>query len=276
MIRKIVILIYFLSFSVIGFSQIERPDKAYGIFDVQVVQTDSGVYMYTYDLKNSQNSEQVLELFKIYIEDESLFSAKIPSPQNKKWLIDGLAKQFITGAAASRFIDLPPVNGLAPNESITFSFPSKGLPAIHFALTKGYIQSLTSVIIDSLFNEGFTENQILIDWKEFAPKTNTVSPKVWPQKFDIDVFLDSLETYRQRSCEELGWANDPQFCATLESRLSDVRSSLSAGDSLAAAGALSEFINLVESEKEASLSSEGYALLFFNGQYLWERLQGKP
>jgi len=45
---------------------------------------------------------------------------------------------------------------------------------------------------------------------------------------------------------------------------------------VAAAGALQDFINLVQAEKDASLSSEGYALLFFNGQYLWKRLQGKP
>jgi len=89
-------------------------------------------------------------------------------------------------------------------------------------------------------------------------------------------FTDTLEIYRTRSCEELGWANDPAVCSRLEEDLNQVRSNLAAGDSLAAAGALSEFINLVESEKEASLSSEGYALLFFNGQYLWERLQGKP
>ena len=43
-------------------------------------------------------------------------------------------------------------------------------------------------------------------------------------------------------------------------------------DSLSAANALAEFIALVEAEKDASLTSEGYALLYFNAEYLADRL----
>ncbi len=100
------------------------------------------------------------------------------------------------------------------------------------------------------------------------------------QTFEIDLneeisnlaLTDTLETFRFRSCEELDWANDAGVCGELENNLSQVKTALLAEDSLVAANALQRFIDLVEAEKEASLTSEGYALLYFNGQYLKKRI----
>ncbi len=83
---------------------------------------------------------------------------------------------------------------------------------------------------------------------------------------------DTLETFRFRSCEELGWANDTSVCSQLEDDLSEVKAALESEDSLTAANALKRFIDLVEAEKETSLTSEGYALLYFNAEYLRRRL----
>ena len=85
-------------------------------------------------------------------------------------------------------------------------------------------------------------------------------------------FTDTLETFRFRSCEELEWANDAGVCEELEDDLSEVKTALETEDSLAAANALAKFIALVEAEKNASLTSEGYALLYFNAEYLADRL----
>jgi len=61
----------------------------------------------------------------------------------------------------------------------------------------------------------------------------------------------------------------------LENQLSEVKAALQNQNSVLAAKVLAEFIELVEQEKETSLTSEGYALLFFNAEYLAERLRGE-
>lgn len=91
----------------------------------------------------------------------------------------------------------------------------------------------------------------------------------------LDSFTDTLETFRYRSCEELEWATKASVCAQLEDDLTLVKSSLVAQDSIAAVNALSDFIELVEQEKDASLTSEGYALLYCNAEALRARLAGK-
>jgi len=162
---------------------------------------------------------------------------------------------------------------IAPGETLAgFKIQSFGLPSIRELLVKPRfdVEKFFQSLDDPNRTQTVAEMNALRDTVNF--NGFTVGPWLPDSTMSLQAFTDTLETYRQRSCQELGWANDPAVCATLESRLSDVRSFLSAGDSLAAAGALSEFINLVESEKEASLSSEGYALLFFNVDYLAGRL----
>jgi len=227
---------------------------------------ESDRYEYSYELLNQINSPKPIYLFKISI--STFVEAKSP---NKDWVTGYLPREnSISWAKVGG--DIP---GIISGDSLKF------FQLLHENLPKIGPVQLSNYAWSSFPNEGPTGKafQIVDSLRKnnSSVKLNTIIPNE-----DIGMissltsFTDTLEIYRTRSCEELGWANDPAVCSRLEEDLNQVRSNLAAGDSLAAAGALSEFINLVESEKEASLSSEGYALLFFNGQYLWERLQGKP
>ena len=68
-----------------GYSQIERPNQAYGIFNVEVSQAGSGGYLYEYDISNANSSLQVLLAFKIFIQDASFYTRTIESPEERKW-----------------------------------------------------------------------------------------------------------------------------------------------------------------------------------------------
>ena len=255
-----------------GYSQIERPNQAYGIFNVEVSQAGSGGYLYEYDISNANSSLQVLLAFKIFIQDASFYTRTIESPEERKWYIDGLAKVHITGAAAGNTLNLPTENGLSPGESMNISFSSFGLPAIHPFYTKGFVEPWTEEYLASLFEAGYKREEIFLGWKKEWFQGTTISPKVWPDSTSLSTFIDTVEVYRHRSCTELGWATDPGVCGELEDDLSEVKTALESEDSLSAANALKRFIDLVEAEKDASLTSEGYALLYFNAEYLADRL----
>jgi len=223
---------------------------------------ESDRYEYLYELINQIHSPKPIYLFKISI--DTFVEAKSP---NKDWITGYLPREnSISWAKVGG--DIP---GIISGDSLKFfQLVHKNLPKIGPVELSNYAWS-------SFPNEGPVGKafQVVDSLRKNnnSIKLNTIIPNE-----DIGIissltsFTDTLETYRQRSCQELGWANDPAVCSQLEEDLNQVRSNLAAGDSLAAAGALQDFINLVQAEKDASLSSEGYALLFFNADYLADRL----
>jgi len=109
----------------------------------------------------------------------------------------------------------------------------------------------------------------------------TIGPKSPPDPFDHPDFLDSLRGYIPQA-GQLEWAAGEDFTAELSGLLDDARSRLAAGDSAGAAASLVSFTGLVEQASRGegppatALTSEGYALLFFNAQYLLGRLPAPP
>ncbi len=273
----ILFLILFLNTSVYG--QITYPDSAISSIRSIIELVENGL-KYTYTIENLDISAQVLSSFTIYINDSTLSNPPnytadfyIVTPAPKKYYIDGvITPNAITGVAAGRFLELPPENGLSPGESLEFSFQTSGIPSINRFYSEGFVEPYTETLIDTLFKLGFTQEEIFYDWREKSYSKLTISPKLWSDSTTLDAFFDTLEPFPVRSCEELDWATDSTVCGQMETRLSEVKTSLVAEDSLSAANALKVFIDLVEAEKEASLTSEGYALLYFNAQYLAERL----
>jgi len=232
------------------------------------VTRDSSIYSYLYIVNNQQYTPVDLHQFNIKLEMEPITIA----PKNR-WF-----SRFVKWQSLNKWSHKSgPPFGIEPGEEESFKFSSSGLPRIgsaqisnltgmSFPAEEFEFPNSVELVLDSLKKlHGYIQKSTIVPYdpiSEFGSESN----------FRPSIMLDTLETYRQRSCEELGWANDPQVCSRLEEDLNQVRSNLSAGDSLAAAGALQDFINLVQDEKEASLSSEGYALLFFNADYLADRL----
>jgi len=212
-------------------------------------------FSYSYTVTSQSISEQNIWLWLI-ISDSDLVDVSTPTNWN---FTSGGNPNRVSWAARNNTYRIKPGSSLEG-----FNFLSEKLPTIQDYYMEGWAQ----IILQPGQEPDSTENDSFFDT---AKKGTTIFPREAPIS-SLSEHIDTLETYRSRSCSELGWANDAAVCSTLKGQLSDVRSFLAAGDSVAAASTLAEFINLVEQEKDASLSSEGYALLFFNARYLADRL----
>jgi hypothetical protein len=222
---------------------------------------------FQYDVKNKEEAK--LELYTFAIE----LKAEISSFQNPStdWF-GGYYEKYNAYDWAKVSGNSP---GIPPGQIESgFGFSTKGLPTI----SNGFASSLTSLFFynQEIYEEPPAPITSILDSIRANTKHvsfKTVSAWLPDSSLSLESLTDSLETFRHRSCTELDWANDAGVCGELEDDLSEVRTNLQAGDSLAAANALAEFIDLVEAEKDASLTSEGYALLYFNAEYLRRRLK---
>lgn len=141
-----------------------------------------------------------------------------------------------------------------------------------------------------------TEIQPGIDWDnvpdEFASpvkarelrdslifSTKTVGPTAPPATFVPLEFLNYLITLLHDSRQQ-GWIKVDGVHQSLLAKLIAAKRKLEAGDTLVAKDTLNAFLNEVRAASCLEFScpgnrpetSEAYALLFFNGQFLWERL----
>ncbi|MDZ7806090.1 MAG: hypothetical protein U5K71_03125 [Gracilimonas sp.] len=116
-------------------------------------------------------------------------------------------------------------------------------------------------IVDSLFTatEAYYE-------KTIGPSSNSTD-------LSKEILLKRLNSYVSISCNELGWITNQGICNSLEVKLRNVERYLENEKPKQAANALNAFLKEVEAQKDKALSSEAYALLYFNGQYLLEKLK---
>ncbi len=154
--------------------------------------------------------------------------------------------------------------GIGPDSSLAgFAFTSSGLPVIenaYVASERGFLgwgegPIYTGVIatVDSL------EALVLAD------TLTTIGPRDPPNPFDLGDFLDTLGTYPLRAAAQ-GWIAD-STAGDLDRLLGDAVTALSGGDSTWAATLLATVRNHVETVKDDSLTSEGYALMKYNIDY---------
>lgn len=109
--------------------------------------------------------------------------------------------------------------------------------------------------------------------------TKTVGPQAPPQDFVPIEFLNYLISLLHDS-RQLGWINVDGTHQSLLAKLLQAKRALEIGQTGVAKNTLNAFLNEVRAVScpefacpgNKPLTSEGYALLFFNGQFLWERL----
>jgi hypothetical protein len=194
----------------IGLSQIHRPRNEAIVFFKPIVSADNdSTFTYIYTVISSAQSKAVFNNFVLYLIDSALTENKTPiqGPANKKWYIDGIADEFIGGTAANRFFEIPPGDGLAPGESMTFSFNSIGLPSIKPYYAQSFTSPYTIEEYDSLLEAGYTEAQLSPARKDDSFKGVTVAPHVYYSPITPIVFLDTLLSYSSQSAQ-LGWLLD--------------------------------------------------------------------
>ncbi len=126
----------------------------------------------------------------------------------------------------------------------------------------------------------------LLEWTElnafyerFTFRTKTVGPKAPSTTFVPVEFLNYLISLVHDSRQQ-AWITRDGAKKSLLAKLINAKRKLEAGQNHVAKNMLNAFLNEVQATScqqfscpgNKPLTSEAYALLYFNGQYLWERL----
>jgi hypothetical protein len=220
------------------------------------VSFDTGYYSYIYTVSNSASSNQSVESF--YTEFNSAVGS-IYSPSN--WFaLKSRTKQALMWFAEDSLSNIPPGNNLTG-----YTVISQGLPAIFSFYIRGHV-------FIPVFEEGTPDSTIGGDVFENSFKGRTIAPRTPPTPFNALTFLDTITSYITES-RTLGWiTNDPT--ANKYKRLIDTaRFHLQANNRGVAKAKLdSVLVNVYPDSAAGLITSEAYALLRFNTEYLLMKL----
>jgi hypothetical protein len=203
-------------------------------------------------------------------------------------------------------LEFPPSSVILPGEQLSFSFEAKGLPGIGQFWAEGWAPwYFTEEQEDSLIRAGYPEDDLHPTDEKFF-KGVTIIRKTPPDPFVHLAFLDTLLSYARQSAE-LGWLGrlrdddcddderpDNGIVKNIELRLQKARRELLRSDSVQARKELEKLVQKVEriwkrsqeDEKkhgrdrwekrdQVIITSEAYALLKYNTEYLIDRLPEK-
>lgn len=249
-------------------------------------------FVYYYQIINSRESQQYLLNFKIETGDHSLanggtltnfnltpevnWSTSIlsekakPENPNSITLISSVASYGEIQSLDEAYS--PPGSAIEPGDSIEFSFNSNGIPSIMRFWAQGWTKPMTEQKLDSLILEGYSLREISPKWYNNSFSVATIAPVLPDTEISPTTRLENVQDYLSQSCTELGWITNQGICRSLEAKLENVERQLDQGNTNAASGSLEAFINEVKAQKDKHLSSEAYALLYFNGEYLLEQI----
>ena len=272
--------------------------------------TQTDYFTYYYKLTSNKESKQDMYSFKLIVKDSavensgSLRDDDISSPLGWDGRVSegatawiglygkriNLISWFNTTSINPEDPRYPPAHPLKPGStSEGFSFKSKGLPTIEDFWARGWVRAPSEWEIIERVNEKFgtdfpnhpsgmpPNEMILAVWPGFryiyenAFSSKTLSAKLPPETFEPLSFLDNLISLKEQAYS-LGWIDNKGILNSLDQKLEAAKKNIEKGKVNTAKNILGAFINEVEAQKEKHLSSEAYALLKFNAQYLIENL----
>jgi len=150
-----------------------------------------------------------------------------------------------------------------------FELRDTGLPAIIRYFVKGYAPS--TIWDEPEHTDEEVRNDILMN----SVSGFTIAPKLPPSPFEPLNFLDTLSSYTTQS-RSLGWINNQPTADKYLGYFSTARAKLVQRDSGGARTILQQVLHDVDIDSTANLTSEAYALLKFNTEYLVGALPQTP
>lgn len=244
-----------------------REDQVDAHVRASVSQSASGL-TYGYLVENRLGAPESLVRFAIqaFVADDKSLAQVAP--------LGWEARGRIADTAFYSWTTFSEPRGLAPGTSIAgFGFAQADLPTIARFLAWNYAEPPSfpeGKAPDSCEGDDVIQNSF---------KGKTVGPKPPPQTFVPIEFLNYLISLLHDS-RQLGWIKVDGVHQSLLGKLITAKRKLEAGETQVAKDTLSAFLNEVRGASCLEFScpgnrpetSEAYALLFFNGQFLWERL----
>ncbi len=259
-----IILIILILFNTLSFAQ--NSFDAGNKIDLNVsttVVTQSASFLYKYSVESLATSEQDVWMFWIVTSDSNrtFLAGNIPGWDTPIVHVeDGL--EFIQWAG-------PKELGIKPGEQTDlFSFQSVMTPGFCTFYAEGYHPAPS-------FEPGMAPDSIpgYEDLTPYGPGIvgKTVGPVLPPAPFVTVDFVDTLASYKHQAFA-LGWINNQGIVNSLDAKLDNAKKHLEKGKITPAINVLQAFINEVEAQNGKKLTSEAYALLKFNAEFLIDQL----
>ncbi|MGH2569298.1 MAG: hypothetical protein ACRDGA_13250 [Bacteroidota bacterium] len=235
--------------------------------------------LYRYAISNGADSKQNLFAFEIEYQAEvidasvnrwrsgKMFDGKV---ENNRWIQFEAGRWRWSGD-----------QGLQPTwHKDGFALKSKSVPGI----VKVYFQGNAGEFSAPFGGPSFELDQQIAQLQIFPANRvirKTVGPVLPPTPFVPLAFLDTLISYKHQAFD-LGWIKNRGIIQSLNAKLENARAQLRRNNKTAARNILQSFVNEVEAlwkeenqrrdPQGVQITSEAYALLKFNAEYLLSKL----
>ncbi|MEX1138097.1 MAG: hypothetical protein WEF53_01970 [Bacteroidota bacterium] len=234
------------------------------------VSKDSLQFRYTYGITNDIASMQRIIEFDVKVVSNP---GQVTGPSDS-WRFSSFSFAPIFGWYSSKgeagLSDS--LDGIAPGSTEEgFSFSSDGLPGF----VNSYLRGKPSSILSFPDEPPGEIARLLKPLRKFPNNTvirRTLGPVSPPAQFIPLAFLDTLISYKHQAFA-LGWIREEGIVTSLDAKLEAVRPQIIA-DRPSAKNILQSFINELDAlnSQGDQITSEAYALLKFNAQYLMSKL----
>jgi len=256
------------------------------------LQAGDAIYTYGYKIRNDSSSVGTVDRAQIDIATEKnsmlldTTGLKFARPFIKL-LFETNYPKLLGRAVPVGFPGLPPLwigsmtegakvsfygQSIEPGETLQgFAITSRGLPGIRsFSAEPRDISDLYPSP-DEVSNPDSLARRIDEDREAVKFRDLTVAPVAPPTDFAPTIWLDTLISYKHQALS-LGWITNQGIANSFDQKLENARKQLQRGNNKAAKNILDAFLNEVEAQKDKHLTSEAYALLKYNAEYLISKL----
>jgi hypothetical protein len=251
---------------------IEPRNKIAVVIQFHLSKTPVGSLKYGYSVLNSVESKQDVWKFRVVFScprDSITKSFSIPGWWGPDMPTDG-PPYWVSWTS-------PKENMIKPgNKLIGLELETRLLPGITDYYAEGYDPPPS-------FPEGMAPDSIpgYDDLTPYGPGIvgKTVGPVLPPTPFVALAFLDTLTSYKHQAFA-LGWIKNQGIVQSLDAKLDNAKAQLNRNNKTAARNTLQAFLNEVEALWKGEehpyggkqITSEAYALLKFNAEYLVSKL----
>lgn len=233
---------------------------------------DTNVFTYSFQIGNQKGAVQLLQ--KIFIDHRSaIFGSMTPS---NEW--DGA--EYRNMGVWEYDKSLGSTHGIPAGQTVNgFSFKSKGLPNIVNVEFVGKRRARPSGPSPDDDSEEVLQSFVRVNKGLRAQypdkfidtvKQKTIGPVDPPATFDAASFIKNLIALVNQSRAQ-NWIDNDGIANSLLAKLSTAGSKVTS-DPKTAKNVLGAFLSDVQAQNGKHLSSEAYALLYFNGKYLVDHL----
>lgn len=225
-----------------------------------VAKPNDSTFKYTYAITNDNLSKQGINEFYLEKDSDSMFNTLASNGWNEA-IYDSLFKWYDTSYYSAKGIYITE-NLINPGVESHFSYESFSLPGIQNYYLRGYnFPNLDPENSTSEYYDIFENSNI----------GATIGPRDMMNPFVPLDFIDTLLNYNTRSFE-LGWITNQTTADKYDILFSTAKTQLQQNNNNAVRATLQTVLQEVDIDSTNNLTSEAYALLRYNTEYLIEKL----